>query len=436
MIKGQQKEALQFLDGWVEGPEQLAVLKGYAGTGKTWLMGHWLERVSDRHPNWKIYVMAPTNKALDVLRGKCKDLENVAFMTVDSFLGNKIKRNDDGETVKSRTKGQEDPDLLICDEASMIKAEYDADLRRRKVKMLYVGDPAQLPPINETLSTAFAIPNQFLMTEVVRYEGAIIKVATMLRERIDSGEMFLLSDLRELRGEDRSLSFIKMYDLHDWALKAVRKGMDARIVAFTNADVNNHNAVMHRALFPGMPLFGVGERVVVNETFEVDLGIKDTKGQAMTEMLCNGEMFTVTECELADPVEGVVICNVGVTNQLPVIREDGSLDVSELTRMHTLQVCFDETAMQAKHRELTDLIWEGRREGKNDEVKRLVRLRAPLNKLAPLRHSYSCTVHKSQGSTYDIAFCDWSSIYKSKDRAKMMYVAATRPSKFLVMAAT
>lgn len=435
-LKGDQPQAKVFLDGWYAAGSrrQVATLEGYAGTGKTAFVGIWLESLLEKNPKLRIIVMAPTNKALDVLRSKCGHL-NVAFMTIDSFLGNKIKRNDDGETEKSRGKGQENPDLICCDEASMVKKEYDTDVRNRRVKTLYIGDPAQLPPINEDLSSTFKVDDKFTMKSIIRYDGAIIKVATFLRERIESGKMFLLGDLMDFRDAERALSFIKMEDLHPWALKAVQKGLDARIVAFTNVDVNRHNAVMHRALFPTDALFGVGERVVVNETFELP-GTGRTDGeQEETEMLYNGQMLTVTHCERAEDQAGVVIYNVGVrvdSADITPLEIDGV--PVERPCDYVLQVPLDEDHMKAVHKELTNQVWAARRENNNAEVKRLIDLRKPLNRLAPLRHSYSCTVHKSQGSTYDIAFADWSSIYQCRDRARMMYVATTRPSKFLVLA--
>ena len=423
MIHPQQQLAIEFLDEWLASREQLACLQGYAGTGKTWLVGHWLESVIKAHPFWTIYVLAPTNKALDVLREKCKHLnqKNLAFFTIDSFLGNRIKRNDDGETEKHRGKGQENPDLIVCDEASMIKKEYDTDLRRKGVrKILYVGDPAQLPPINEEISSTFTVAKKFLMTEVVRYDGSIIKIATMLRQRIESKDMFLLDDLRQLK-EDSTASFIKMDKMHDWALNAHSKGLDSRIIAFENITVNQHNKIMHEALFPRAPLFGVGERVLVNETFD----LKDD------EMLYNGEICTVTKCELAEPVASVVIYDVWFTRD-----SNSDLEINEKKQPKTeykVQVALNEMHMLGVHKELTNQIWELRK--RNENPKALIDLRRPLNNLAPLRHSYACTVHKSQGSTYDIAFCDWGSIYRCPDRARMMYVAATRPSKFLVVAA-
>lgn len=446
MIKGQQAGALQFLNAWVKDYNQkLALLKGYAGTGKTWLVGHWLEEhYFKQFPKRLVFVLAPTNKALDVLREKCGHLQEqytLRFCTIDAFLGNRIKKNDDGDTVKSQGKGMDNPDLIICDEGSMVKKEYDESLRRRGVKTLYVGDPAQLPPINEEISSVFSIQNQFEMTEVVRFDGAIIKVATFLRERIESRQFFTVQDLQDFRDPERTLTFIGMHNLHDWAIKAVQKGLDARIVAFQNAVVDEHNATIHRILYPDAPLFGEGERVVVNETFEYPLGYQDQDGEEATMMLYNGETMIVKSCEYKEDVEGVEIFEVRcVPDRAGNIEVTTEEDGAEKTEVYTpdplvLNVCLDNAKCAAVHKSLTNAIWEGRRNGRPEyEIKDLLKRRAPLNKLAPLRHSYSCTVHKSQGSTYDIAFADWSSIYQSKDRARMMYVATTRPSKFLVVA--
>lgn len=425
----QQEEARQFLNDWLADRHELtACLKGYAGTGKTWLAADWAKSVLKANPKINIMILAPTNKALDVLREKCGHLD-VGFRTIDSFLGNRIKRNDDGEMEKSRGKGSENPDLIICDEASMVKVEYDTDLRRRKVKLLYLGDPAQLPPINEKLSTTFECACTFLMTQVVRYEGAIIKVATFLRECYDAGSSFILSDLTKFKDEARSLSVIKMDSLYDWALAAVNKGLDSRIVAFTNAAVNDHNVIMHAALFPTAELFGVGEKVVVNETFELPSTNPDSDE---TDMLYNGEILTVLSCVENPRLEcGVRTFCVGV------VRGEGralEVDSVPIQVSYELNVALDADHAASTHKSLTNGVWDARRSGDNAEVKRLIDLRRPLNKLAPLRHSYSCTTHKSQGSTYDITFVDYANIYRSTDRVQMMYVGTTRPSKYLVLA--
>jgi exodeoxyribonuclease-5 len=423
-LKAHQPAAFAFLESWVESNEAVACVEGYAGVGKTALIGHWVAVVKERHPSWEIVVAAPTNKALDVLRSKIT--APVEFRTVDSYLGFRIKRDEDGEIQRSQGKGAEVPDLIVVDEASMIKGEYNTALLRKCKRLLYVGDPAQLPPINEDISPAFKVARKFTMTEVIRFDGALIKIATMLRERIKARQSFVLPDVLAIPElGDRQVSKVTIAGLYNWSESAIAKGLEARILAFDNMSVARHNSVMHQRLYPNAPLFGEGEIVLVNEAYELKGEDADDEG----DMLYNGELLKVVACEQADSVADVVIYNVTLD------RKGAQL---------VLQVAYDEQHMIAVRKDLTEKIFALRRQLNatssydaqvdiKAQIKQLVDLRRPLNALAPLRHSYSSTVHKSQGSTYDVALVDWASIYRSQDRARLMYVAVTRPSKWLAL---
>lgn len=429
-----QKNALAAMLAWVaqteRGHSDFFALRGYAGVGKTWLVAHALERMLEQRPNMRIIVTAPTNKAVDVLRSKCGHLE-VEFRTLDSYLGFRVKRNDDWQMERSRstksTDGKEEPDLVVVDEASMVKQEYHAELRYRRVPVLYVGDPAQLQPVGEELSPAFDVPEGATMTEIVRQAAGnpIIELASFMRDRINDGQHFILQDVRQFaRPDDRRIAFTNVANVHDWALTAVHKGLDCRVLAFTNAAVNEHNRRMHAMRYPDAPLFGEGELALVNEAFEYNDGEEEL-------LLCNGELLRVISCEQANPIEGVDVYNVRARQLANSLEVDGE----QVGRVLELLVARDPEHAVRVHRALTDEIYVARRKGDMKLADELFDRRRPLNKLAPLRHAYSCTVHKSQGSTYDVAFIDFSDIYRSREmRARLLYVAATRPSQFLVIA--
>jgi superfamily I DNA/RNA helicase len=58
------------------------------------------------------------------------------------------------------------------------------------------------------------------------------------------------------------------------------------------------------------------------------------------------------------------------------------------------------------------------------------------NFFTDIRHTYACTVHKSQGSTYKTVFIDVSDISKNnklQEVARLMYVAVTRASDRVVL---
>lgn len=418
----QQRQAFDFLNSWYDSDQRIGVLQGYAGVGKTYLVSNWFVEMLQAHPNRSVCIAAPTHKALDVLRSKCGHID-AEFMTVARLLGQHISRNEDGEMTKGEVPREWDFDIIAIDEASMLSREQCQKLDKKGWRILMIGDPAQLPPVGESTSPAFEYETKFLLTEVVRQaaDNPVIGIATMLRDRIEQGASYTLSDLAAFsKPGDKRLTKVSRAALYTWATGAVRKGMDARILAFTNATVTQHNANMHRILFPEAELFGVGEKVLLNDAYALPLP-ENAGPDDEPELLTNGTVMTVVSCTKREKEEhGVVTFDVEVT--LP----DG--------REVTMPVALHEQNAKAVHKMLTDKIWALRRNnGDRAELRRLLNVRKPLNLLAPVRHAYACTVHKSQGSTYDVAFVDFGDMYRSDDRTKLMYVAVTRTSEFLVV---
>ena len=136
---------LPFLRG--ETQDRFAVLEGWAGCGKTWLVASLLEEL-DVGP---VAVAAPTHKAVQILRGFLERFgvkvfrdEGMAFgrrrramattdrvdcKTLHSLLGLRLTERDDG-THETRPDGVatiRDYAVVVIDEASMV----GADLARR-----------------------------------------------------------------------------------------------------------------------------------------------------------------------------------------------------------------------------------------------------------------------------------------------------------------
>lgn len=406
-----------------------ASLCGYAGVGKTWLLGHTVDTLLDSDPDLRITVAAPTNKAVDVLRGKITN-KAVRFATLDSYLGYRVKRNDDWKMERTKQGKTQECDLLFIDEASMEKKDMVEELGWQGVPIIHSGDPAQLQPIGEEVSTALMFPERFEMREVVRQakDNPINQLATYFRDLIENGGLFTLPSLRDMLPRDPRISFTNMRNVYGWAEGALDKGLDAVVLAFTNVAVWQHNQAMHNRRFPDAPLFGVGELALVNETFEANT---DT-------LLTNGEIVRVVNCQRADDISGVEVYDVEFerlgNNRITIKHADGT---EETLGTLTVKVALSESEATTRHKDLTNRIYEARNAGRMGEYDKLLEERRPLNKLAPLRHSYSRTLHKAQGSTHDVALLDFSDIYKSRDmRARLMYVGATRPSQFLVMGHT
>ncbi len=136
-------------------------LAGFAGTGKTTIVGELLRRLKGH----SIRVCAPTGKAASVLRHKGVDactLHKLVYVpstfcircekTVQIVKGfDKKVRCPECKGSSIKTKWMRvpiiDADLVIVDEASMLNQSMVDDIESLTQKILYVGDHGQLEPI-------------------------------------------------------------------------------------------------------------------------------------------------------------------------------------------------------------------------------------------------------------------------------------------------
>src|SRR5574337_1063779 len=90
----QQDAALTAMTSFVYGIHgaRMMTLEGYAGVGKTFLVGQLLRNV---HKRLNIAVAAPTNKAVNVLREKIGADVPVEYGSIHSFMGLRLRERDD-----------------------------------------------------------------------------------------------------------------------------------------------------------------------------------------------------------------------------------------------------------------------------------------------------------------------------------------------------
>jgi len=136
-LTGDQEEAVEMIVAWLEGADQEFRLGGYAGTGKTTLIKHIMARLKIATG-----VGAFTGKAVSVLRkkgvGRAVTLHSMLYDT---------KFDDKTKKMIWVPKFFLPYDFVIVDEASMVSDVLYAELKRHKIKILFVGDPGQLEPV-------------------------------------------------------------------------------------------------------------------------------------------------------------------------------------------------------------------------------------------------------------------------------------------------
>lgn len=175
------------IDWFKTSKQQYITLGGYAGTGKTTILGHISKLIHNEKNGIKIAFCSYTGKASRVLERKLK--ENKALYPSD-FIGT-IHRLiyrpivDDKDNIIGWEKiptTEFKYSLIIIDEASMVTQDIWNDLLSFNVPILAVGDHGQLPPINSAFN--LMLNPQLKLEEIYRQEedNPIIKISEMARK--------------------------------------------------------------------------------------------------------------------------------------------------------------------------------------------------------------------------------------------------------------
>jgi exodeoxyribonuclease V len=180
-----QVSALKQIGNWYRTkPSPFLTLGGYAGTGKTTLIGYVRKAIRDNAPDSRVAFCAFTGKAVRVLEQALKTQKvsrRADSITTIHGLIYDTELDKAGHVTSWRRKKQLTVDLIIVDEASMITADIWDDLTSFRVPILAVGDHGQLPPIGGNFNL-MAEPMIRLERVYRQIEGSpITTLATMAR---------------------------------------------------------------------------------------------------------------------------------------------------------------------------------------------------------------------------------------------------------------
>jgi exodeoxyribonuclease-5 len=182
-----QEAALSTIQDWLssDSPTQLT-LGGYAGTGKTTILGH----LVDNNPELRIAVVTLTGKAALVL-SRSIHADNARISTIHRFMYKPILSATNRligwqwqpeASRENNFNGIPAFDLIINDEASMTTESLYLPMGEYKKPMLFVGDHGQLPPINSKLNLMEAPEIRLEKIHRQAEHNPIIRLATDIRE--------------------------------------------------------------------------------------------------------------------------------------------------------------------------------------------------------------------------------------------------------------
>ena len=458
-----QQDAVQRIDAFMhdrDGPKMLA-LAGAAGTGKTTVVGNLVSKLVNNER--AIRFTATTNKAAGVAAAMAGGQE---CPTVHKVFGLAPVRtyNGTGSVLKEKNKPKyDDGDIILVDESSMVDDSMFNILMRRAnesdLKLLFIGDPYQLPPVSEeveqdAIPPVFRLAPTISLTKVHRQaEGSpILNLATEVRQAVD-GAMFpkiesVSGSIRVFEHSNRS-SRAKLNEMLKDMLTCQQARADSnymRLLAWTNRQVNDLNRIARRVIlgreadrYPFIP----GERVMSNKSLFLPKRRDPTDASV-------------------DPFE---VIGLPEDDKTLVIAPDRWLEVVSATpetKKHSAANVRGTTltVRNEEDNEYTFFVpsdWKAAKIVLGSYAGRAARLSRERrdnphkvaaaevfdawqayydleDRYADIRAPYASTIHKSQGSTYkhsviwmnDVAYARSIS---AKMFARLMYVAITRASE-------
>lgn len=422
------------------------LLKGYAGTGKTSIIGTLVKNL------WQIKMsfvqMAPTGRAAKVISSYSDSPAQTIHRKI--YLP---KKERGGAISFSLQRNKHRNTLFIVDEASMIPdTKTDSKLFENgsllddlmhyvysghNCKLILIGDNAQLPPVKLDISPALdaqTLSMQFNkevigveLDEVMRQAetSGILKNATTIREFLNDG---LYEDFRfDLNGQDEVVRLVDGYEIMDAITDSYSAyGNEGTVIILrSNKRANMYNQqIRQRILFkeeevsPGDYLM-----VVKNNYFWLDA--KSDAG-----FIANGDIIQILEIYSIKELYGFRFAEVNVQmTDYPNLQPFETVLILDTLTTNTPSLPYEDSN-RLYQEVMKDYVDEPSKYKKFLKVKNNTFFNA-----LQVKFSYAVTCHKSQGGQWETIFVEQPYLPNGmdKDYLRWLYTAVTRARKRLYL---
>jgi len=452
------------------------LLRGYAGTGKTFITKGLTEYFRAIRRNYVL--AAPTGKAAKVIESKTQSPAHTIHKTIYSFKDIAEYRDDDlegSETYKYYAKlavNELSVDTVyIVDEASMVSDIYNEaeffrfgsghllrdflkfvnlDHNDHRKKLILIGDNAQLPPVGMSFSPAlnpkylaeeYGLSTlQYELREVVRQKtgSGIMKNANMIRNSIDQATYNQL----DLDVDATDVSHVDYANVLPEYLKSCdsKINADSIVIAYSNADVAAYNRLIRGHFFPEKTEVAPGDKVMAV-----------SNSNAYGVFISNGDFGLVRQILSEREQRSVVLKRKSQeTGKVEEIKIDLSFRDVEIGFKD-----LDGSSIWFKAKVIENLLYSDEPNLSSDENKALyldfcIRhshlkrrslefkeelQRDPYFNALKLKFGYAITCHKAQGSEWNNVFvkCKTHQNQLSASYFRWLYTAITRASNNLYL---
>lgn len=456
--------------------ESVFLLKGYAGTGKTFITKGLTEYFRAIGRNYVL--AAPTGKASKVIASKTQSPAYTLHKTIYSFDGIAEYRDEDTDGTETfkfyaqlAVNSLSADTVYIVDEASMVadiyqEAEFfrfgtgylladflkfvNLDHNDHSKKVIFIGDDAQLPPVGMNFSPALdadylfrhhhARATGYELSEVVRQKSAsgIIANALPLRRSLEANLFNRLTvdfDYPDVEKVEHQALLQRYLESCGGKING-----ESIVIAHSNSDVGDYNRQLREHFFPGCAEVTAGDKVMaVANSDAYGMFISNGDFGVIRRVLGAAEKRTVT-LKRKNPDSGSL-------EEIPVslLFKDVVVGFRELDgspRFFQAKIIEDllyskEPALSSDQNKALYLDFCIRNPGlkrKSTEFKHALKADPYFNALR-LKFGYAITCHKAQGSEWNNVFvkCKSHQSQLTADYFRWFYTAITRTARHLYL---
>lgn len=419
-------------------PYPLFILQGYAGTGKTSLLGAMVKTLASYKIGTRL--LAPTGKAAKVLS---LSSENFAY-TIHKIIYRRKDKTDDFSTLQLAPNLHSNT-VFIVDEASMIgdfTVNKDGNVNHRNLledliefvysgkncKLIFLGDVGQLPPVGSSESPA--LETEYLrlhysklnihfasLKEVLRQanSSSILKNATKLRNQTND---FLPQIEIEKEGDIVLLNGVELQDQLESSFSNLGTE-EVILVTRSNKRANEYNNQIRSRIFWFEDYLCNSDSLMIVKNNYYWL-----KDQVEIGFIANGETMQVKRIVKYESMYGFEFARIKV-----VFPNYETIDEQEvLVHMESLQVespSLSRTRMKELFFEIEkDYLYEHNKKKRYELI-----LDDPYFNALQVKFSYAVTCHKSQGGQWEHVFIDIGYLPEdaiNEEYVRWLYTALTR----------
>lgn len=419
------------------------LLKGYAGTGKTTLMKTLVENLSLH--NISFCLLAPTGRAAKVLSKYTKRNSSTIHKKI---YYSKVDNSGNFRSILKTNKKKKS--IFIVDEASMISDFSNSnDLFNKKSllkdvieyvnfktnsKLIFIGDSAQLPPVNQTVSPALDLNfleksydlkiNQYEISDVVRQteKSGILFNATQIRNCILNNELnFSFKIFNDI------VSLTDGFDIQESIENTFNNiGVDNSIIIVrSNKRANQYNQQIRKTILSYDHKVCIGDLLMITKN-----NYYWTSAGSEIPFLANGDIIEILDIYRIRELYGFEFAEI----KIKMVDYDNQPPFDTIIILNTLN-----SDMPSLSYDQSNLLYqEIQKDYLNikSKYKRFLKTKEnPFFNALNVKFSYAITCHKAQGGQWPVVFIEKPYLKDGNDIEYMrwLYTAVTRAESKLYL---